>query len=149
MNRFSIISIVFALLLPLSSALAEDIPQEDRQKLMKGVGDAAKPVGGMLKGEVAFDSDIVMESLKTWSHASGKIGDYFPEGSESGYDTEARSTIWSDRQGFNTVRKDWSDAIQVALEANPQSLDELKPVAGPIFKQCKTCHEGYRDKKED
>ncbi len=149
MNIFSVISIVFALLLPLSSALAEDTPQEVRQELMKGVGEAAKPVGGMLKGELEFDADIVLESLTTWSQAYGKLGDLFPPGSESGYETEARSTIWSDRDGFNTALKDWTQAIQAGLEAKPQTLDELKPVAGSIFKKCKACHEGYRDKKED
>jgi cytochrome c556 len=149
MIRFSLIPTVFAVLLPLSPLLAQDAPQEARQELMKGVGEAAKPVGGMLKGELEFDAAVVMESLTTWSLASGKLGDLFPEGSESGYDTEARSTIWSDRDGFNTVLKDLTQAIQAGLEAKPQTLDELKPVAGPIFKQCKACHEGYRDKKED
>jgi cytochrome c556 len=39
--------------------------------------------------------------------------------------------------------------VDEAIDANPKSLDELKAVAGPVFKSCKGCHDGYRVEKED
>jgi cytochrome c556 len=149
MVRVLLIISVLALLLPLSAALASDTPQEMRHELMEGVKDAAKPVGGMLKGEQEFDAAVAMESFRTWSEAAGTFGDLFPEGSETGYDTEARETIWTDREGFNESLQAFAQAVDAAIEASPQDLEALKAAAGPVFKACKACHENYRVEDED
>ena len=90
MIRALLIFSILAPMLSLPQARAGDAPQEVRHELMEGVGDAAKPVGKMLKGEQEFDAAVVMESLKTWSQAAANFGDLFPESSETGYDTEAK-----------------------------------------------------------
>jgi len=150
MVRFIGLIVVLTALSPLSLAVAGDeSPQEARHEVMEGVGDAAKPIGKMLKGEMEFDGAVAMNSFQSWAEAAASFGDMFPAGSESGYDTEARETIWSDREGFNSVLAAWSEAIDAAIAANPQSLEELKPAAGPVFKQCKACHEEYRVEEED
>jgi len=117
--------------------------------MMEGVGDAAKPVGKMLKGEQEFDAAVVMESFQVWSNAAIDFGDLFPEGSETGYDTEARETIWTDRDGFNEHLVTFTDAVISAIEDNPQDLEMLKTATGPVFKACKSCHEDYRVEDED
>jgi len=135
------------LLLPLlltSLAFAGDSPQEQRHELMEGVGDGAKTIGAMLEGERPFDAAAAMEALQTWDHAADVFGDLFPEGSDTGYDTEARDTIWTDREGFDAALAAWSEAVDAAVAANPQTLDELGAAAGPAFKKCKACHEDYR-----
>lgn len=131
------------------TVVASDTPQEARHEVMEDVGGAAKPVGKMLKGERAFDAAVAMESFRTWSTAAGIFGDLFPEGSETGYDTEARDTIWSDREGFDTRLAAFGKAADAAIEANPQDLASLKAAAGPVFKECKACHEDYRVEDED
>ena len=40
------------------------------------------------------------------------------------------------------------EKADAAIAAKPDSLEELKKVAGPVFKTCKGCHEGYRVDKE-
>jgi cytochrome c556 len=125
-------------------ALAGESPQEQRHELMEDVGGGAKTIGAMLEGERPFDAAAAMEALQTWNHAAGVFGDLFPEGSETGYDTEARPTIWSDRAGFDAALQDWSEAVDAAVAADPQSLEELQAAAGPVFKKCKACHEDYR-----
>jgi len=140
---------MLAILIPPQTVAASDKPQEARQELMEDVGDAAKPVGKMLKGERAFDAAVAMESFRTWSNAAGIVGDLFPEGSESGYDTEAKDTIWSDREGFNARLAAFGKAADAAIEASPQDLAALKAAAGPVFKECKGCHENYRVEDED
>jgi cytochrome c556 len=149
MLRKILISSFSGILLSMTGALAADTPQETRHELMEDVRDAAKPVGGMLKGEVEFDSAVVMESFQTWSAAAEIFGDLFPEGSETGHDTQAKASIWTDRDGFNAALASFSEAVESAIAANPQDLEALKPAAGPIFKQCKACHEDYRVEKED
>ena len=101
MIRVIFISSILALMFSLSPAWAADSPQEVRHEMMEGVGDAAKPVGKMLKGEQEFDAAVVTKSFQVWSNAAIDFGDLFPEGSETGYDTEAKETIWTDRDGFN------------------------------------------------
>ena len=72
------------------------------------------------------------------------FGDLFPEGSETGFDTEAKSTIWTDRAGFDKALAEFKQQADAAVAANPQTLAELQPAAGAVFKTCKSCHEGYR-----
>ena len=47
----------------------------ERSELMKGVREAAKPVGAMLRGNVEFDQEQVMESLQVFADAADKLGD--------------------------------------------------------------------------
>jgi len=149
MIRALLIFSILALLLSLPNVWASDTPQETRHELMEGVGDAAKPVGKMLKGEQEFDAAVAMESFQTWSVAAGNFGDLFPEGSETGYDTEAKATIWTDRDGFNAQLETYATAVDAAIEANPQDLEALKAATGPVWKACKGCHEEYRVEDED
>jgi len=148
MIRSVLLISVLALMFPLSQVIAGESPQEQRHELMEDSKEAAKVVGGMLKGEVAFDADAAMVSLKSWAEISGTFGDLFPEGTETGYDTEAKKEIWSDREGFDAKLKEFNETANAAVAANPQSLDELKAAAGPVFKNCKSCHESYRVEKE-
>ena len=149
MHRFSLIFTALLLLFPVSQVLAAESPQEARHELMEGVRDAAKPVGEMLKGERDFNAAVAMESFQTWAEAAAIVGDLFPEGSETGYDTEARATIWTDREGFNAILLAFGEAVDAAIAANPQDLEALKTAAGPVFKTCKDCHEGYRVEEDD
>ena len=86
--------------------------------------------------------------MKTWKSVSGQIGELFPEGSESGFDTEAKPNIWSDREGFDAALNAWAEAVDAAIAANPQDLEALGAAAGPVFKKCKACHEEYRVKDQ-
>jgi cytochrome c556 len=99
-----------------SIAIAGDDPAHERNELMEGVRDAAKPVGAMLKGEKEFDADTLQRSLATFAKASEKLGDLVPEGSEGG---EAAPAIWEDPDGFAAAIQEWSDAISAAVDANP------------------------------
>lgn len=138
-----------ALLLPLSAAIASGTVQEQRHELMESAKDAAKPVAGMLKGEKAFDAAEAMESFETWARVAAQAGDLFPEGSETGYGTEAKETVWTDREGFEKALAEFGQAVDAAIEAGPQDLESLNAAAGPVFKACKSCHEGYRVEEEE
>lgn len=130
-----------------SVALAGSDPILKRQQLMENTRDAAKVVGGMLKGQQPFDAAAAMQAFETWKKTATEAGGLFPEGSATGHDTEAKVTIWSDRDGFNAAMADFSTAVDAAIAAKPDSLDALKAAAGPVFKTCKGCHEGYRVEK--
>jgi cytochrome c556 len=139
----------FALLVFVPQSWASESIQEERHELMETAKDAAKVVGGMLKGNAAFNAQQAMESFLVWQNVAETAGDLFPEGSETGYDTEAKETVWSDREGFNKEMDAFLLTVNKAIVSDPQTLDELKAAAGPIFKSCKSCHEGYRVEEED
>jgi cytochrome c556 len=143
------VSIILSLIFISGAAVADTDPIEARQELMENTRDGAKVIGGMLKGEKPFDAEDAMAALKVWKITATEAGDLFPEGSETGHDTEAKSTIWSDREGFKEKMAIFNTKVDTAIAANPASLDELKAAAGPIFKACKGCHDGYRVEKED
>lgn len=136
----------FALAACLAGAVTShaDDPAHERHELMEGVGDAAKPVGSMLKGETPYDADILLESLATFLEASRQFGDLFPPGSEGGDDSRAAPAIWEERAGFEEALDEWHDAIQSAIAADPATLEAARPVVGPVFNACKNCHDGYR-----
>lgn len=131
-----------------SLAVAGGTPQHERHELMETAKDAAKVVGPMLQGEREYDNAAAMESLHTWAGVASKIGGLFPAGSETGEDTEAAPAIWEDRAGFDAALVEWADAIDAAIEANPATLEEAKPVLGAVFGKCKNCHDTYRIEKE-
>ena len=131
-------------IVPAAIALAGDSPQEARHELMEDVGSAAKTIGTMLKEEAPFDAAQAMAALQVWADAAEPFGDLFPEGSETGFDTEAAPAIWTDRAGFDEQLQQFSAATEAAVDAGPQDLEALKAAAGPVFKVCKSCHETYR-----
>ncbi len=127
-----------------TAALADDDPRDERHELMEGVGDAAKVIGAMLKGERDYDVDAVMDSLDVFDDASSYLGELFPEGTETGKGTEAAPAIWEDRAGFEEALQTWRDATIKAIEAEPATLEEGKPLLGAVFNGCKNCHDNYR-----
>ena len=130
-----------------SLAVAADDPQHERHELMEDVRDAAKPMGKMLNGELDYDADVVMASLGTFADVAKVFGGLFPPGTETG--TEAAPAIWEDRAGFDAALAAWAEATDAAIAANPQTLDDAKPVLGKVFGSCKDCHDTYRIEEEE
>lgn len=144
-----LVSIILSTLLIASVALAGSDPIKSRQQLMEDTRDAAKVIGGMLKQKQPFDATDAMAAFDVWKKTATEAGDLFPEGSETGHDTEARATIWTDRDGFNEKIESFDTQVDAAIAAKPDSLEALNAAAGPVFKACKACHEEYRVEKED
>ena len=142
------VSIILSSVFITSVVLAGSDPIKARQHLMEETRDAAKVIGGMVKGEKPFDADAAMSALKVWKKTATEAGDLFPEGSETGHDTEAKSTIWTDRAGFEDKMTVFDTKVDAAIAANPDSVEALKAVAGPVFQSCKGCHDGYRVEKD-
>jgi len=143
------IPIILSTLFITSAAVAGSDPILTRQHLMEDTRDAAKVIGGMLKQEQAFDAEAAMAAFQVWKKTALEAGDLFPEGSETGHETEAKASIWTDRVGFNEKLADFDTTVDAAIAASPADLEALKAAAGPVFQACKGCHEGYRVEKED
>lgn len=125
-------------------AIASDDAAEQRHERMEAVGDAVGPLGGMLKGEVDFDAAVAMSSLLSMKEATTGFGELFPEGSFVEGKKRASKAVWTNRADFDQKLANYDQALDAAIEANPQTLDALKPVMQDLFGTCKGCHEDYR-----
>ncbi len=137
-----------ALVVGLSSvaALAQNATIAERQQLMKGLSQAGRTPGAMLKGEQAFDLAAVQTSLKTFADTAKKAPGLFPAGTETGNDTAALPKIWSDKADFDAK---WAKFGADAEAAQASIKDEatFKANFPGVVRACGTCHEPYRAKK--
>ena len=125
-------------------AIAADEPQVVRQEMMKKVGGATGAMAKMVKGEADFDAAAALAALTAISEVAGSFGEQFPEGSETGMETEAAPAIWSDRAGFDAKLAALKTSADAGVAAAPADLDALKAVFGPLTQNCGACHETYR-----
>lgn len=128
-------------------AIAADEPQVVRQEMMKKNGAAVGELAKMVKGEAAFDAAAALAALTSISEVAATYGEHFPEGSETGFETEAAPAIWTDRAGFDAKLAAFKTSADAAVAAAPADLDGLKAVFGPLTQNCGACHETYRLKK--
>jgi len=129
-----------------TSVYADGDAVQQRQELLKAIGDAAKPVAAMLKGEAPFELATVKASLATVSANAKKLPALFPDDSKAGHDTHALPGIWSDKEKFNGLfQKLDSDAT--AASSTITDLPSLKAEMPKVFADCKACHDDFRAKK--
>ncbi|MEM7426310.1 MAG: cytochrome c [Pseudomonadota bacterium] len=130
----------------LSAAVAGD-PAVDRQTMMKNVGASMRVAAGMVRGKIPFDALVAEMAMRTMNSTALGYPAMFPQGSESGADTEAGPGIWSDAAGFAAASDAFADASGKAAEAAKGGADSFKGAFGAVAKNCKACHEKFRVKK--
>mgnify|MGYP001814813557 CR=1 FL=1 len=145
MKRFALFSLA---LLPLVAVADNHDPIAKRQALMEDTRDALRPLIGMTREKVDFDAETVSNSLAVFAKTAEQAPSLFPAGSETGGDTEAKATIWSDRAGFDQAFENFGEAVAAARAADIQSLEQLQPQLQGVLKTCRDCHDGYRVEKD-
>ena len=145
MKKYAVLTLA---LLPLAVVADNHDPIAQRQALMEDTRDALRPLIGMTRGEVDFDAGTVSDSLAVFAITAEKAPALFPEGSETGGDTEAKATIWTDRAGFDQAFTNFGEAVAAAQAADIQALDQLQPQLQGVLKTCRGCHDDYRVDKD-
>ncbi len=135
---------VAAGLIAATGAFAQEEPQVVRQELMKRQGEAMGVLGRTAKGEIEFDSAAVITALETIQEVAVEFPDYFPEGSETGFETEALPAIWEDKADFDAKSAALAEDAAAAIEAAPADVAELQPIMQELGQSCSGCHESYR-----
>jgi cytochrome c556 len=130
----------------LATAASAD-PIEDRQKLMKGIGDATKVSAEMVQGKTAWDAAAAKGAMATITANAKLFPTLFPAGTETGGDTEAAPKIWQDKAGFDAIAAKLASAAEAAESAADGGLDAFKPAFGAMAANCKACHQDYRIQK--
>ena len=113
---------------------------------MQQVREATKVLFPMAKGKTDYDDFVVISMLDQMLNAAKPYASYFPVEQESLAHSEAAETIWTDRSGFNQSVNKFIDDIEFALNAEPENLDDFKPMFAKITNNCQSCHQVYRMK---
>lgn len=113
------------------------IAQKD---LMKSFGGAAKALGGMASGEVAYDATAAAAAKATLVAGSADIHVKF-EKAGSDPASEAKPEIWTNWDDF-VAKATALNAAATALDV--ASADGIKAGMGAIGGACKDCHTSFR-----
>ncbi len=133
-----------AMLLPVAASAG---PIEERQAIMKGNGRDTKMGGDMLKGAVPFDAATAQKILGNYAAAAKAFPTHFPAGSNSG-DTEAAPAIWSKPAEWKAATTKFQTDTAAAAAMKPATAADFGKAFGMVTANCKSCHEGFRIKKD-
>jgi len=135
-------------ILSVSAASAQSDPVAVRKAIMASNGASAGLAVKLMKGEVRYDPAIAKAVLEAINVNALTIGNYFPEGSGSGRETEASPKIWEDPAGFAKIvakfQADAGEALKAGGKRGPADLAAFKTAIEPVFGDCKSCHQVYR-----
>ena len=144
MKRYTILPTFLAVLglpvLALAHSGATGIVKE-RMEVMEDVGAVMKELGAMVKGDTAFDAQVVARRGQDLKSHAERIPGLFPEGSIHG-PSEALPAIWENFESFSKIASDLESAATVLSGVTePAALPAALSAAG---KTCKGCHTDYR-----
>jgi cytochrome c556 len=122
-------------------------PLEDRQAIMKGNGRDTKMGGDMLKGVTPFDAATANKILTNYVSAAKAFPAHFPAGSNGG-DTEASPAIWSKPTEWKAATAKFQADTVAAAALKPTDAAGFGKAFGMVTANCKSCHEGFRIKKD-
>jgi cytochrome c556 len=111
-----------------------------RQDLMKSFGGAAKALGGMAKGEVAYDAAAAETAKQTLIAGAAEIEAKFKANVEDA-GSEALPAVWEKWDDFLADAKALGDA---ATALDIASAETIGAGMGAIGGTCKDCHTEFR-----
>ncbi|MDQ2090895.1 c-type cytochrome [Marimonas arenosa] len=114
-----------------------------RMALMGEIKEATGVIGGMVKGEIAFDPAKAAVARAALVRHASEITPAF-EAQETDPKSEARPEVWSDWAGFAARAEAMATAAEALDTGSPEALaDGL----GALGQSCGGCHKLYRIEK--
>lgn len=137
-----------AMLLGITAVAAQNLSViKERKDHFEELGDAAKPVGAMFKGEKPFELKTVQSALTLIREKTDVLPGLFPDNSKEGEDTRALPAIWEDKADFEGRFKKLNTAAEAA---QPAITDEasFRTAWKDVVGNCSGCHKQYRKPKD-
>jgi len=123
---------------------------ETRRAAFGLIGKSFKPIGGILKGEVDYNSVDVNELVHRIVFLQGFLHGAFPEDSNLGEpQTKAKAEIWTKKEDFKKRLKEFKANTEnlLALASSEKSATgAFKEAAQKVAQDCKGCHDNYKVK---
>ena len=148
MKRLVILISLFLFCWSALPVMAEDESEhviKYRQYLMSSISSHFKSLKYLSSGKISRPEQMLPHSRALYDLAK-MVETSFPEDSDFG-ETDAKETIWSNKDDFNQKAKALvkaSEALLKPLESNDTSM-ALKQM-DDIGQSCKSCHKKYREK---
>ena len=129
-----------------TAARSDEDPIKKRKEILKGFGEATKPVASMFKNKQPFDLKLARDALASYVKGSKSLVTLFPDTSKTGGETEARPIIWDEKTKFEALFNKLADD---STAASTTIVDEasFRTAIPKVLGDCKACHDDYREKK--
>ncbi len=124
---------------------------EVRHGLMLQMATDLGKIGGMAKGDMAYDAAVASRSASNIAAIASVLSmDQFPAGSEynAAADSYALPAIWTTPDDFLAKIADLNTAAAALQTASATDLDALKAGMGQMGAACSACHKAYRQPEE-
>ena len=123
-----------------------DVMVKQRQAAMVLQGKYLGPIGGMLKGNIPYNADIVARNATFLENLSRMPWDGF-DPSTQGEKSKAKPEIYKDPAKFKAAYEALEEATS-KLGAAARAKDEagVKATFGAVAKACGSCHDNFREK---
>lgn len=131
-------------------AVAQDVQPTEAVKMRQGVMAAVKwqfaPIGGTVKGERPFDTDLLTRATNLAALAKvAPEGFILPSGPDAVPATKAKPVIWQEQKAFSELMVRFgTEAERLALAVQSRNPEQLKAQFLTVNQVCKDCHEKYR-----
>ncbi|MGH1470334.1 MAG: c-type cytochrome [Cellvibrionaceae bacterium] len=120
---------------------------ESRQAGYQDMGAAFKAISDEMKqGNMA--STTVKFSAKAIQGYARDAKHWFPEnsGNDSGFETEAKASIWENLSDFNQLQESLiTEAVELVVVTNSEGGEGLPAQFKKTGGVCKQCHDKYRE----
>jgi cytochrome c556 len=117
-----------------------------RQALLQLVRSNLGPLGGMARGRVPYDVEVMKTNGERLEQLALMLPDYF-ETDTRGFSVEsdALPKLWDNKDDFLSKANDLTiaaKALQVAAETGDET--KYRAAIGKVSSTCKACHDSYK-----
>ena len=139
-NILFFIFILFYTFSAFSEQTVEEIIKE-RQSIFSKNYKTAKRINSLASNGSLDEAKILMIEM---SDNYKRLLDLFPENSKTGFETEALSSIWENKDEFNLLMTKASSNM-IELTSVIDETDDVKATLGKyMWSSCKSCHSKFR-----
>lgn len=144
MKKLTLTCLAASLLFTTGAVLADPGKSiEYRQSVFKVVKWHMDSLGGMARGDLAFDADAALHHARQVNAMSFMAKEGFAEGTEGG---DAKAAIWSNWDQFSGGMEKYQQVSgQLVSAAEVGTLEALRPAVGEMGQTCRACHDNFRD----
>jgi cytochrome c556 len=139
-NTLFFVFILFYSFSAFSEQTVEEIIKERKSIFSKNYKTAKRVQGLTSNGNLGEAKKLMIEMSNNYK----RLLDLFPENSKVGFETEALSSIWENKDEFNLlITKASSNMIELISDID--GAEDLKATLGKyMWSSCKSCHSKFR-----
>jgi len=121
---------------------------EDAIKYRQGVFTAFRwhfgAMGAMVRGKMEYDAQQFAHHATQLAALTRMPREGFIDGSDFG-DTAAKAELWENLDDVNARFDKLISDADALLAVTGGSLDDVRPAFGAVAKNCKGCHDNYKE----